>query len=478
MSALSRDPRRAARTRARGDTGSRCLAAVDVSLGGSPQDIGLRSVAPGCASRSQAVAAVRRLVDDPLYRGSLALLGSNVTLAGAGFVFWMIATNSVSEQTIGRFSGINGALTLLVAVATLGLPTVALRFLPDVGSSARVFVANSLGAVASIGLIVSLAVAFGLSAIPGGAGDAIRAEGPLLLAGIACLLATGSVCGAALVAGRATGSVLLASVVSSTFKVLALVALVQSELRGMLAALAIGAAAQVAFACAALWSRTDGAPARGIAGIPSERARFAMGSYLGGLVGCLPVAAMPLLVLSVRGPVEAAYFGTAWLIVSALGFIAGATSQAALSEMSRRPEHLATERRRALRYVYCVQIPLSATVLAAAPLLMGVFGSSYAEGGTTCLRLLCLGSFAAAANYVFDAVIAVGVGGPGYFAVNAINVALVLGGFAAGLPFGLAAASAAWAVGQCLALVAALLIARRVSTSNEGEQPWQLQVTG
>ena len=129
--------------------------------------------------------------------------------------------------------------------------------------------------------------------------------------------------------------------------------------------------------------------------------------------------------------------------------------------MSRAPGRIARERRRALRYVYAVLLPLTVLVIATAPLLMGVFGSNYAHGGTTALRVLALGSLVAAANYVFDALIAVSLGGRGYLLINVVNSAVVLGGFAAALPLGLGWACAAWGCGQALALGVAIILTNR-----------------
>ena len=72
---------------------------------------------------------LREARDDPLLRTSSLLIADNVGLAGFGAVCGVLATRMWSPYDVGAVAAAIGALSILVAASTLGMPATVVRYL-------------------------------------------------------------------------------------------------------------------------------------------------------------------------------------------------------------------------------------------------------------------------------------------------------------------------------------------------------------
>jgi Glycosyl hydrolase family 26 len=97
-------------------------------------------------------------------------------------------------------------------------------------------------------------------------------------------------------------------------------------------------------------------------------------------------------------------------------------------------------------------------VVAAAPLLLSLFGAAYASAATGCLRVLALGTLLTGGTYLIDSLLIARDRKGAYVFINGVNAFLVLGCVAILLPHGLTAAAAGWALAQGLSFLVGLAV--------------------
>ena len=106
--------------------------------------------------RSRALTALRSVFSDPLYRGSLIMLGNSASLAIFGFVFWLVGTHIYSASAIGAYASITAGTGLLAAVTLLGLPNTITRRIAT-ATNARQLMRVAMTVTAVIGGLLCLA---------------------------------------------------------------------------------------------------------------------------------------------------------------------------------------------------------------------------------------------------------------------------------------------------------------------------------
>jgi Glycosyl hydrolase family 26 len=133
-------------------------------------------------------------------------------------------------------------------------------------------------------------------------------------------------------------------------------------------------------------------------------------------------------------------------------------AQVLFAEASRRGASLREQLARAVRGVYGLLLPALVIVVAAAPLLLSLFGAAYASAATGCLRVLALSTLLTGGTYLIDSLLIARDRKAAYVFINGVNAFLVLGCVGVLLPRGLTAAAVGWALAQGLSLMIGLAI--------------------
>ncbi|WP_030273855.1 lipopolysaccharide biosynthesis protein [Streptomyces sp. NRRL B-24484] len=119
-------------------------------------------------------------------------------------------------------------------------------------------------------------------------------------------------------------------------------------------------------------------------------ARYAAADYAGQLGQVAVSKSLPLLVLARLGAEQTAYYSLAYLVTDTLYQAAYAMGQSLTVEGAAEPHRLAEHARRMLRHTTVFIAPATLVVVAAAPWILSLFGTDYADHGTTVLRLMAL----------------------------------------------------------------------------------------
>jgi O-antigen/teichoic acid export membrane protein len=121
-----------------------------------------------------------------------------------------------------------------------------------------------------------------------------------------------------------------------------------------------------------------------------EVATSSGGDHIGSLIAEAASRLLPLLIIAILGDVATAYFTTAWLVATTLGLLAGSMTDSFTAEAAGDRANIGRYSRHIMRYMSAIILPAAAILGIGAPIILTMFGKSYASEGATLLRWLCL----------------------------------------------------------------------------------------
>ncbi len=308
-----------------------------------------------------------------------------------GVVFWGVAAHRVAPATIGRSSAEISAITLVATLAQLGIPSMFERFLPVSGPRTHLIILRAYGVCVVAALILSvgyLVGGFGTAFVP----SAFFWRAFFVAATVLWTLF--ALQDSVLVGLRATRWVPVENILYSAVK-LALLPLVVAAAGAN--AILVAWVAPVAVAILAvnwyLFSRrvpSHESRATLVAEFPAPRhfVSLAGAQYAALLINVLTPLIAVIIVIRRLGPVAGAHYYLPALVASGVSLFLGSIIRSFLVEASTEPEHVARHARVALRAMALVVIVSVGLGVAVAPLLLRIFGATYAAEGVTLLRLL------------------------------------------------------------------------------------------
>ncbi len=418
-------------------------------------------VSPGPAGRRRR-AALRAHLSVPLFRNAYSLMINSALTSLLGVAFWILAARLLPADELGRDSALIATMVTLLTICQLNLGNALPRFLPQVSDPART-VRMAYGA--SVGLAL---VAAGIFVVV-----ASRFSGPLSMLGDVRLAAAFVVGTAlwgvfALQDGALTGMrqapwVPIENAVFGTLKLLALpLALVVGLSHGAFVAWIGPMALMLIPVNALLFLRiipqhkrreaARGVRPPGIARRPLMR--FLIQDYMATTLAIGAVAVLPLLVLTLVGSEQNAYFYIALTIVLAFEAFATNAGTSLMVESAIDPERLPSMARMVVRRMLLVMLPLATLLFVAAPFVLAPFGSEYASGGTTLLRLLAVALVFRTFIALFQAISRSQTRGRTLLAIDVTLFSLIIGLTVVLAPrFGLEGVGIAWLVASVVVAV-------------------------
>ena len=336
---------------------------------------------------------LREHLNDQLYRTSYFLIiGTGVTSL-LGVAFWALAAHVYSARIVGLNAAAISAMTLVSGACSLGLSAVLVRYLPVAGAATRKLVAGTYGLTVTLSLGLGAAVALASSvwsprlAFLGGGGWLIGFTVATAAATVFTLQDS------ALTGLRAAKWVPLENSLYSLAKLILLLGLA-GALPGSGPFVAWNSPVVPAIVLINYLIFRRLIPAQRSTGSLDRRKVLAMaaGNYGGNLFSLAGTLYLPILVANLTSAEKAAYFYVPWLISLSLQLVAvnvmtSLTVEAAL-DMPRLSELV----RQAFAHSMRLVLPVVALAAIAAPWVLLVFGSAYADAGTSLLRWLAIGA--------------------------------------------------------------------------------------
>ena len=337
------------------------------------------------------VARVRAHLAEPMFKSAYALILNTALSTGFGLLFWILAARWYSVAEVGKGQTAVNAMLLLSGIGSLRLSGALIRYLPSSGRRApgllrMTAVGATIGSVLAVVVYHLLAPAQLASFLwPGPA-----AVGLLAVATIGWSLFT--LQDAIMIGLRRATWVPVQNAVFSALKVVVLLVAAALGWRAgifwswLLPMVAVLLPVQVLIGRVVAAEHT-GAPTEE----PGRRMFSFVGvDYLSSLCEIVVVNGVPVLIAAMLGFEAMGVFATTWIIGTTLDHVLVHFGNSLMVEGVRSPEELPRLARSMLARSFLLLVPLALAVVVAAPLLLRLFGTHYADNGTLLLQLLAL----------------------------------------------------------------------------------------
>jgi O-antigen/teichoic acid export membrane protein len=405
----------------------------------------------------------------PQHRDGMALVISSALTSAIGLLYWVVAARLFDHATVGLNSTAVSAMTLLGTAAHLNLGNAMLRFVPIAGPFTRSLVrrcnAAALLAATTFGLVFVLGADLWASDLLEAAGRPALFLFFVLSTPIWTLFVLQDSTLPAI--GRATA----VPVKNLVFSVLKIVLLGVAAWLGTTSGIAVSWVIGTAL-CAvgvSLWLARAMPPGPD----PGTRAEapvsmrdvagFIRYDYAGNVCWQSAVFGLPLVVLALAGPENAATYNIVSQIAMALYLVVNGMGQSLLAHNAADPAGLRAAVRSMVVKALTLLVPAVVVIAPGSYLVLSLFGPEYASSGAL---LLALFSLSAIPNVITQTTVwtaRVQRKGVVQVALPATLAALVIGGTCLLIPiFGITGAGMAWLGAQTL-LAVTILIHRWVS---------------
>lgn len=332
--------------------------------------------------------AVRRVARDPLVRTASPLVINTGANALLGVAFWVVAARLFDEATVATNTAVVAAMATLSGIAQLNLGQGLAVLVPRSGAGARRVVVRAYAAVSAFGLVV-LGLFIGLVLPHLELASTLDSPSRLAVLAIGVLtLNLFALQDAALIALRKGRVVPVENTVFGAAKLLLLV-----PFAALLPAFGIFTAWVVPMVLIVpvvsgliVLRRRPAVSSRSVTGARDTVGGLAL-DYVGYLFHVCSTMLMPVIALELLPPLEAAVFSVAWLTSSTIDLIAYNVGTALMVEASYGHDSRAL-RSSVLRRGLPLVVVVAVVGVLAAPLVLGLYGPTYADNGVATLQLL------------------------------------------------------------------------------------------
>jgi O-antigen/teichoic acid export membrane protein len=343
------------------------------------------------------LAGLRRELSVPLYRNAYALMANTAGNSILGLLYWVLAARTFPDAAVGRGNALIALMMLVSTFTQLNWSGALIRFLPRAGRSAqRMLVTAYVMATALAAVAAAAVMAY--------CHFARAPDDPLYVStGVAVWFVVSTMAwsvfnlqDAALTGLRSAVWVPLENGLYGLVKLVLLVVVARSSLsEGVFASWTVPVIALLVPVNLLLFRRilprhataqpdAQQMPPRGVL------ARYMAGDYAAQAFTQLSSTFLPVLVVSLLGAAQGAYYLPAQTAFAAMGMLATAITSSLVVEAARDEQATHRLARAMLRRICVLVLPAGAFVGLAAPWLLELFGSQYRAGATTVLQLMML----------------------------------------------------------------------------------------
>lgn len=330
-----------------------------------------------------------------------AVMTSSAATGILGFVFWTVAARGYDTAEVGRASAIISSASLIAILANFSLGSLYERFLPLAGARAQRLVREGTALVACAALL------FGATFVAIGPRAQLFPNWleMLLFPCFVAVLAIYALQDQILIGLSRARTIATKNIGQSTAKLIVVAALIPVASGAAIVWSWLLPAAAITAIIAVVVIRRETHGRAGASTLPDRRElfQFFVSSYAINAINVIVPLLVPLIVVAQLGTEMNAYFSMCWLVVNTLGALIVATAAPFIATASTPG---ADVRSCTVRFVLLcggAAIAGCMTLIVAAPLILGILGSHYAEHGTTLIRIMAMVLPAVALTTIYTA---------------------------------------------------------------------------
>ena len=353
-------------------------------------------------SRQKRRGWARSAISDSLFRNSAFIFGATLANSAIGYAYWGIAARRDSLHTVGEATTLIALFTLISLATNLGIAPVFIRVLPTLSDEDddmwSAFVITGLlmtAVVAAAAALVACVVLPNLSA----SFELLRRPDVLCLVMLgAAITSVSAGVDASFISCRSSQHYLMRNVLFSVGKVVLVTIpasiLVHISGQTIVVSWVVGLTVSTVFGVAVLFPKVrPGFHFHIRGGIQqfTSQWRLLIGSHLTTVGGVIVPFVLPLLVAGRISVKSDAIFYLTWTVGSVFFIISPAIASSLFAEGSNG-SNLSSDTRKAVKFIIMILVPLIAIFVCLSRNILGLFGSQYAERGSTLLIILALSS--------------------------------------------------------------------------------------
>jgi O-antigen/teichoic acid export membrane protein/aminoglycoside phosphotransferase (APT) family kinase protein len=338
------------------------------------------------------------LVRSPLQRNGYALVFNSATTSALGMLYWAVAARSYSTDAVGLNSAAISAMMFLANISQFSLSDVLNRFIGGAGRRTPKLILLSYLFSVITGLVVASIFILGLNFWTPALGflKATPATAIWFILAVAmwCVFVLQD---SALVGLRQATWVPPENIFYSVIKIILLIIFAGSAWTiGLFTSWTMPLLLLILPVNFLIFRRLVPIHVKASIGKEEEDlslrhiTRFVAGNHASSLVWFATVNIMPLMILQLAGPTANAHFYLPWEIAYTLYLIAKNMGMSLTAEAANDRSRLGQFSYQTLIHTSMFLIPLIFAVVIGAPLILLIFGKSYAAEGVTLLRLMAL----------------------------------------------------------------------------------------
>jgi O-antigen/teichoic acid export membrane protein len=420
------------------------------------------------------VSAVLRV---PLYRNGYALIVNSALTAIAGFAFWILAARRYSTHDVGAGSAMISAMLFASGLSQLNLLGFLSRFLPVAGSRTKSLILRCYGITGALTAVVATGFMIierttSRPVFPVSTGFAIY----FVVATVAWTIF--SLQDGVMTGLRNASWVPLENLVFGVGKI-ALIVLFAGTLgaaglfMGWTLAMIVMIPPVNYLIFRVLVKRYAESPPSAPHNYSArDLFRFASGDYVGSLCAQASTVLLPFLVVRWAGPKQGGYFAIVWVTATSIDMVAFNFATSLTVEGAIERAQLRRILGGVMRHWLVIIVPAVALMIAAAPLVLSVFGQGYATQGTALLRVCVLACVPRGVNAIAVGVARIERNVRRIVAIQCSTAAIVLPlGFVLVHDFGLIGIGIAWLTAQVAVAAFVLPGLLRVLSSRSMAEP-------
>ena len=326
-----------------------------------------------------------------LFVNAYALILSNILVAVASYVFWIIVARKYGPGITGTASGILSAMAVLNTITSFGLEVGLLRYIPSLPNPHHKASLITFSSAVRTAASVFAAVVFlaGIRVWSPGLIDNLN-EGPEIWLFIFLVLTNGiyQLFNAVFVAHRTSQFVTLTSAVYNGLKLLFLLLIpVIFGFKGVIFTVVASIFITILYAGYRIQQTYRGYDFRFLqSGLIKEFLIYSSSNQLVDVFLGLPQMLLPLFVINSLGAEANGIFYIAWMISSIVRTFSVSIAQSTFAESSSQAENFGKNLWQGLKLSILVTVSCAALLAVFAPWLLSFFGKSYVSGGLVILQ--------------------------------------------------------------------------------------------
>lgn len=340
---------------------------------------------------------VRHDLSNPLFRNGYALMANTGITAVLGMGYWLLAAHYFSEEEFGRGQAVITLMRLFASLTALGLVGALARYLPIAGRRTPGLILRGYGTAAATGVTAALGFLLTLP-LWGETYSVLGGFGPgLFFLGSVAVWAVFTLQDVVLTGLRNAVWVPVNSIVFGLMKMGLLIALAGALPDGGIfvswmvpTAIALIPINWLIFGFVVPRHVRRSADRHPRPPGMREIGRFLSGDFPGTLSVLAIVYLVPVAVATQVGEATFGRFSMAHTLGCMIELLAMNMAVSLTVEGSFDRSRLAANCRNALRRALMIIVPIIVVAVAAAPLILRIFGESFAAEGTLLLRLMAL----------------------------------------------------------------------------------------